>query len=116
MTTKWGPTYWNYIHMITLHYPTNPTKKVRDNNFYLVKNFMNTLPCPACKNEIKKLVLDKNLQISLESRDQFVRYFWNIHNKVNAKLNKAQITFSHFNKLYSSNASFNVFKLIILIK
>jgi len=98
--------------MITLNYPIKPVKKEQDNHFYLIHNFMNTLPCPTCKNEIQKLVNDNDLQLSLESRNTFIKYFWNIHNKVNKRLNKRPLSFKNFNKLYNSNVSFNLFKLI----
>ena len=102
MTSRWGPTYWNYIHMVSLHYSNHPTKQEMDNNFNLVQNFMNTLPCDKCKKEIKKLVTNKDLQLSLENRDKFVKYFWNIHNSVNKRLNKRRISLKEFYKLYES--------------
>ena len=112
MTSRWGPTYWNYIHMVSLHYSNHPTKQEMDNNFNLVQNFMNTLPCDKCKKEIKKLVTNKDLQLSLENRDKFVKYFWNIHNSVNKRLNKRRISLKEFYKLYESKKSLNLFKLI----
>ena len=98
--------------MVSLHYSNHPTKQEMDNNFNLVQNFMNTLPCDKCKKEIKKLVTNKDLQLSLENRDKFVKYFWNIHNSVNKRLNKRRISLKEFYKLYESKKSLNLFKLI----
>ena len=112
MTSKWGPTYWSYIHMITLNYPNKPTKKERDKHFFMVRNFIDTLPCPTCRNEINNIINDNNLRNSLGSKEKFMKYFWNIHNKVNKRLNKPQLSLKKFKKLYSSQTSFSVFKLI----
>ena len=112
MTSKWGPTYWSYIHMITLNYPNKPTKKERDKHFFMVRNFIDTLPCPTCRNEMNNIINDNNLRNSLGSKEKFMKYFWNIHNKVNKRLNKPQLSLKKFKKLYSSQTSFSVFKLI----
>ena len=112
MTSKWGPTYWSYIHMITLNYPNKPTKKERDKHFFMVRNFIDTLPCPTCRNEINNIINDNNLRNSLGSKEKFMKYFWNIHNQVNKRLNKPQLSLKKFKKLYSSQTSFSVFKLI----
>lgn len=111
MTSKWGPIYWNYIHMITLKYPTNPTKKERETHYYLIHNFMQTLPCNTCQKEIKKLITNKELQLVLENRTKFVEYLWSIHNKVNKRLNKKEISFNKFKSLYKFNYSSNLFKI-----
>jgi len=110
MTSKWGPTYWSYIHMITLNYPNKPTKKERDKHFFMVRNFIDTLPCPTCRNEINNIINDNNLRNSLGSKEKFMKYFWNIHNQVNQRLNKPQLSLTKFNKLYSSKTSFRVIK------
>ena len=112
MTSKWGPTYWSYIHMITLNYPNKPTKKERDKHFFMVRNFIDTLPCPTCRNEMNNIINDNNLRNSLGSKEKFMKYFWNIHNQVNKRLNKPQLSLKKFKKLYSSQTSFSVFKLI----
>ena len=109
MTIKWGPIYWNYIHMVTLHYPNKPSKKEKDLYFNLILNFINTLPCPTCKKEVNKLITNNNLQKSLESRETFVKYFWSIHNQVNIRLKKQPLSFRNFKTLYMSGTSFNLF-------
>tara|TARA_B110000977_G_C10777480_1_gene377210 strand:+ start:172 stop:549 length:378 start_codon:yes stop_codon:yes gene_type:complete len=98
--------------MITLNYPNKPTKKERDKHFFMVRNFIDTLPCPTCRNEINNIINDNNLRNSLGSKEKFMKYFWNIHNKVNKRLNKPQLSLKKFKKLYSSQTSFSVFKLI----
>uniref|UniRef100_A0A6C0B5B5 thiol oxidase n=1 Tax=viral metagenome TaxID=1070528 RepID=A0A6C0B5B5_9ZZZZ len=111
MTIKWGPIYWNYIHMITLHYPIKPSKKEKDLYFNLIWNFINTLPCPTCKKEVTKLITNNNLQKSLESRETVVKYFWSIHNQVNIRLKKHPLSFRNFKNLYKSGTSFNLFSV-----
>tara|TARA_B110000971_G_scaffold196284_1_gene211303 strand:+ start:413 stop:790 length:378 start_codon:yes stop_codon:yes gene_type:complete len=98
--------------MITLNYPNKPTKKERDKHFFMVRNFIDTLPCPTCRNEMNNIINDNNLRNSLGSKEKFMKYFWNIHNQVNKRLNKPQLSLKKFKKLYSSQTSFSVFKLI----
>lgn len=112
MTSKWGPTYWSYIHMITLNYPNKPNTTDKNKHFLLVNNFMNTLPCPTCKNEIKNIINDNDLRNSLVNKDKFMEYLWDIHNQVNKKLHKPLLSLKKFKNLYSYQTSFNIFKLM----
>tara|TARA_B110000971_G_C19968536_1_gene481422 strand:+ start:283 stop:705 length:423 start_codon:yes stop_codon:yes gene_type:complete len=112
MTDKWGPTYWNYIHLITIYYPDKPTYREKKIYLNLVHNFIETLPCPTCKKEIKNLIDDYELKKNLENKELFSTYMFNIHNKVNKKLRKKIISYKRFEELYKFGYFSNLFKSI----
>mgnify|MGYP006081118651 CR=1 FL=1 len=103
MTSRWGPVYWKYIHMITNEYPDNPNDNEINNHYELIQKFMDTIPCPICKRDIRRLINNHKLKAALKSRNTFMKYFWNIHNLVNKKLYKPILSFNKFKLLYKSS-------------
>tara|TARA_B110000208_G_scaffold189005_1_gene249743 strand:- start:1092 stop:1514 length:423 start_codon:yes stop_codon:yes gene_type:complete len=112
MTDKWGPTYWNYLHFVSIHYPNNPTQSDKELHFNLIDYFIKTLPCTKCQNDIKKLINPHELKKHLENKQSLKIYIFNLHNKVNKKLKKKTISFSSFESLYKFNYFSNIFKSI----
>ena len=112
MTIKWGPIYWNYLHMVSLKYPDNPSMKDIKTHLDLVKNFMNTLPCSKCRQDIRNFININDLQKNLKNKETFSKYIWELHNKVNRKISKREISFKEFTNLYSLKYSSNLFNVI----
>ena len=112
MTTRWGPIYWNYLHMVSLEYPDKPTRNDIKNHLNLFNYFMETIPCPICKKDIKNLISQKNLSIALRNKKSLTQYVWDIHNKVNYKLGKPILKFETFKAQYKLNAFSNLFRAV----
>jgi len=117
MSEVWGPIYWMYLHMITKQYPDKPALKDKTNYFNLVKSFISTIPCSSCNEHTQKIVNDEDLKTSLDKKEDFEKYIWNLHNQVNRKLNKKTLDITHFHKIYNRilNKTYNS-NLIKLIK
>ena len=112
MIAKWGPIYWSYLHMITLQYPENPSRQDKNTYLNLINNFISTLPCPLCREDIKKYITERELLYNLQNKELFVKYIWNVHNKVNEKLQKPILNFKDFIGIYQLNDFSNLFKAV----
>lgn len=96
MTKVWGPTGWLFLHCVTFGYPLNPEVYDKDNNYTIgstrenYRNFFkevgNILPCKYCRDSYKDFYNEEPVIHHLDSRDALVKWFWNMHNKVNKKL------------------------------
>lgn len=100
----WGPALWVAIHSISFNYPVNPRKidKIKYKNFLL--NLQYTLPCKYCRinlrNNFKEYPIDDNV---LKNRDSFSRYIYNLHERINDKLNKkSNLTYCQVRERYEN--------------
>ena len=96
MTNVWGPAGWLFFHCITFGYPMNPdiydynnglapgtTKK----NYQIFFEYLGTiLPCKYCRESYIIYYNKDPVSNHLNTRDSLIKWFWNIHNKVNNKL------------------------------
>tara|TARA_B100001094_G_C18184536_1_gene802925 strand:- start:776 stop:1405 length:630 start_codon:yes stop_codon:yes gene_type:complete len=97
MTKVWGPPGWFFLHCVTFGFPVSPEQFDRDkgleqgttaNAYY--KFFMNVgdiLPCRYCRESYKEFLKDENVgPPNVTNRETLVKWFWQMHNRVNAKL------------------------------
>lgn len=94
MTRVWGPPGWFFLHCVTFGYPVDPAKFDNEKELEpgttaeLYRNFFisvgGVLPCKYCRESYKEFV--KELPPDVTNRDTLVKWFWEIHNKVNNKL------------------------------
>ena len=87
-TTFWGPSGWEFLHILTFIYPEEPSynDKVKMENFMNSINYI--LPCKYCRISFTKYSQSLPINVYLESRDKIVEWLYKIHNKVNKKLRK----------------------------
>lgn len=89
LTKVWGSSVWHGLHVMSFNYPTNPTHKNKQDYKNYVLSLFNVLPCKYCRINIKKTLLKFPLtHHALRNRDTFSRYIYELHEKVNAMLNK----------------------------
>ena len=83
-----GRITWSLFHSVGAAFPLEPTKEY----ITALENFMNSMrflyPCKLCREHFKE-VLDTT-PITVKDRKSAVRYFCELHNKVNKRLNKAE--------------------------
>ena len=118
MSYPWGPIYWNYLHMTTFQYPENPTLEDKRNYVRLIEIFIHTIPCNICKNDISDTIKISDLQRVLDSKSELIKYMWNIHNIVNKKLKKNQLSLKKcilsYKNILEGKSSSNLQYLIFL--
>ena len=98
MDTKfWGPPGWVFLHTFTFNYPWKIDHKKpehRERKKYtkqLFENLQFTLPCKHCRASFKQFLKELPIEPHLRSRRALTRWFYDMHNKVNAKLRKQEM-------------------------
>lgn len=89
LTSVWGPGLWHYLHTMSFNYPVEPTSKDKKQYKNFILSLKNVLPCKYCRENLKKnlkvLPLTKKV---LESRENFSRYIYDLHEHINKMLGK----------------------------
>jgi hypothetical protein len=88
MTSLWGPKYWEFFHTVSAMYPEKPTKLDKKMALLFLKSIGDIIPCPKCANHYKQNLKKFPIKNNLDSRDKFIKWFVNFHNKVNKMLKK----------------------------
>jgi Erv1 / Alr family len=87
----WGPLFWHTIHITALGYPANPSysHKKAAKEFYESLAFL--IPCPVCREHYERHLQKNPLTPHLDRRDDLFRWTVNLHNEVNATLEKPRL-------------------------
>jgi len=89
LTTVWGPPMWHYLHTMSFNYPVNPSEKDKQHYSEFIKKLQYVLPCGKCRknlgNNFKRLPF---LKSHMKSRTTFSKYIYDLHELVNAMLQK----------------------------
>jgi len=100
----WGPIFWSTMHIISLAYPDDPTYSEKR----AAKDFFNAmahlLPCPVCRSHYKEVLQQSPVETWLDNRKSLTEWVWAMHNQVNVKLGKPEVSMSDFYKHYSAMA------------
>jgi len=83
----WGPHYWFFLHTAAMNYSATPTETLR-------KKYA---------NEFLKLLDTYPVTPYLENRQSLIHWTHFIHNKVNAKLGKRELSLQESLEAYHAN-------------
>jgi hypothetical protein len=92
----WGPHYWFFLHTISMTYPVRPNSVTKKKYYELIMNMPTFIPIEKMSGEFSKLLDLYPITPYLDTRESFIRWIWFIHNKINSKLDKPQITLNDF--------------------
>jgi hypothetical protein len=92
----WGPHYWFFLHTLAMTYPHHPNAVTKKKYYEFIQNLPLFLPVEEISGEFSKLIDKYPIVSYLDNRDSFVRWMHFIHNKINEKLEKPQITLNSF--------------------
>lgn len=122
----WGRYAWNFIHLVTLDYPMNPTSD--DKKYYreFFESLMHVLPCEKCRRNLYKNL--KRLPLSdavMSTRLNLVKWGIDLHNMVNEHTGKPLLSYADamasINKLAAnkeeptSNTGLYIFCVIVAL-
>ena len=107
----WGPYYWFVLHTIALTYPHNPNETIKKKYYDFIQNLPLFLPISTIGNKFSELLDKYPVTPYLDSQQSFTKWMHFIHNKINEKLEKPQISLSEFfvqyyNQYKSQNEKF----------
>ena len=92
----WGPHYWFFLHTVAMTYPHHPNAVTKKKYYEFVQNLPLFIPVEEISKELEKLIDLYPVTPYLDNRDSFVRWMHFVHNKINEKLEKPQITLNDF--------------------
>ena len=92
----WGPHYWFFLHTLAMTYPNHPNAVTKKKYYEFIQNLPLFLPVEQISGEFSKLIDKYPITPYLDNRDSFVRWMHFIHNKINEKLEKPQISLNEF--------------------
>ena len=92
----WGPHYWFFLHTLAMTYPHHPNGVTKKKYYEFIQNLSLFLPVEDISTEFSKLIDKYPITPYLDNRDSFVRWMHFIHNKINEKLEKPQISLNDF--------------------
>ena len=105
----WGPHYWFFLHTVAMTYPHHPNTVTKKKYYEFIQNLPLFLPVQEISSEFSKLIDKYPITPYLDNRDSFIRWTHFIHNKINQKLEKPQISLNEFYvKYYDEYKSDNV--------
>jgi hypothetical protein len=89
-TRFWGPPGWRMLHLLTFSYENTPETKRAYREFLRTLPFV--LPCKFCRASLTDYYKKHPIEPALASRETLVRWLYDIHNEVNAKLRGQGLT------------------------
>jgi hypothetical protein len=92
----WGPHYWFFLHTLAMTYPEHPNSVSKKKYYEFIQNLPLFLPVEKISKEFSKLIEEYPINPYLDNRESFVRWMHFIHNKVNDKLEKPNISLNEF--------------------
>lgn len=105
----WGPHYWFFIHTVAMTYPIRPNAVTKKKYYEFIQNLPLFIPVESLSGEFSKLIDKYPVMPYLDNRESLIRWTHFIHNKINQKLEKPQISLSEFYiKYYEEYKSQNV--------
>lgn len=100
----WGPIFWATFHLISMSYPDSPTypEKRAAKEFFL--SMIHLLPCPVCRDHFKEIMVGMPIDSWLDDRRSLTEWVWTLHNRVNVRLGKSEISQQEFAERYQQMA------------
>jgi len=92
----WGPHYWFFLHTVAMTYPIRPNAVTKKKYYEFIQNIPLFIPVENMSGEFSKLLDKYPVTPYLDNRESLIRWTHFIHNKINQKLEKPQISLNDF--------------------
>jgi len=92
----WGPHYWFFLHTAAMSYPVTPNDTVKKKFYDFIQNFPLFIPDMKMASSFSKILDKYPVSPYLDSKDSLTRWTHFIHNKINKKLEKQEISLEKF--------------------
>lgn len=96
----WGPNFWFSLHTVTLAYPDVPTYEERRRYHDFFTSLQYVLPCKLCREHYTNHLKEYPISIQLNSKEDLVKWCFNLHNRVNRSLGKEDFKYEDFREKY----------------
>ena len=95
-----GPPFWFVLHNAAVTYPRNPTLFVKNGMKSLLLNLPLLVPCINCREHFSSFLNNTNLDNVVKSKDTIFTFFVNVHNYVNKRTGKREMSVDEAKVLY----------------
>lgn len=95
-----GPAFWFTIHNAATTYPNRPTNIIQEGMTQLLINLPLLVPCVVCKEHFHHFIKNSNLDYVTSSRENLFKYFVDIHNYVNRRHRKPEMSLIEAKNIY----------------
>jgi hypothetical protein len=112
----WGPHYWFFLHTLSMTYPKNPNAVNKKKYYEFIQNLPLFIPVESISGEFSKLLNKYPVAPYLDNRESFIQWVHFIHNKINEKLEKPQISLNEFYVKYYEEYKSNDVKMLEFYK
>jgi hypothetical protein len=92
----WGPSMWFFLHTSAMCYPIRPNEVTKKKFYDFFQNLHLFIPIESMGSYFSKLLDEYPISPYLDNRESLIRWVWFIHNKINEKLEKPQISLNEF--------------------
>jgi len=105
----WGNITWRLFHTMSLCINENNYDQIQA-SIQCIINICNHLPCPLCSSEASTILKKINVK-NIKTKEDFKRFLYFFHNKVNEKLKVPNIEYETIEELHnrSLNSILNEF-------
>jgi len=112
----WGPHYWFVLHTLAMTYPHHPNSVTKKKYYEFIQNLPLFIPIEDISKNFEKLIDKYPITPYLDNRNSFIRWTHFIHNKINEKLEKQQISLNEFYVQYYNEYKSQNEKIVEFIK
>lgn len=99
--SAWGPHLWYYLHTCSFNYPDHPSQEKKENMKKWLRSLYATMPCSSCSQHYKSYMDDADLDTICSSKEALFTFIVDLHNKVNARTGKKQLSYQEAYDMYS---------------
>tara|TARA_Y100000022_G_C13230033_1_gene366880 strand:- start:750 stop:1187 length:438 start_codon:yes stop_codon:yes gene_type:complete len=125
----WGPKYWFVLHTIAYSYPKKPNATTKRKYYDLILNLPLFIPNEEISKDFSDLLDKYPVTPYLDNKSDFQKWMHFIHNKVNKRIGKPQISLQqayndyayHYRPEYSKLADYirlskhHIYLILIII-
>ena len=77
---------WTLLHTIAAYWPETPTKEQKENIIEFLNLLSKVYPCHICASDLEYQL--ENYPPNVETREEFIEWICNLHNRINKRLRK----------------------------
>lgn len=85
-----GKAAWMFLHNMAANFPENPNETVHNDFYQFMSYFAKVYPCQSCGIHLENYLVSNPPET--QSRQTFMEWMCELHNNVNARLEKPQIS------------------------
>ena len=99
----WGPCYWNFLFTVALTYPLHPNETSKKKYYDFIQNLPLFLPNHQMGTVFSELLDKYPVSPYLDKRESFIKWVHFLHNQINLRLNRDEVSLQDAVNAYYSN-------------